>query len=103
MNGHAQNTFDTALSRLVAAATSAGAPERVAQEARRVTATRFLAEGASRQVAPARMESYVWGIVRRRALAGGAPAIARLIVAASLAAEFGEAADSTGSMARASI
>jgi hypothetical protein len=100
MNGHAQATVDTALQRLVARATSAGAPPRVAEEARQVTAARFLAESAPRQVALPRVESYFWGVVRRRALAGGAPAIARLIVAASLAAELGEAGHSPESVAR---
>jgi hypothetical protein len=91
MNGHAQTAVDTALQRLVAHATSAGTPARVAEEARKVTAARFVAESVPRQIAQSRMESYFWGVVRRRALSGGAPAIARLIVAASLAAEPGEA------------
>jgi hypothetical protein len=103
MNGHAQTTIDTALQRLVAHATSAGAPQRVAEEARQVTAARFLADGVPRQIAIPRLESYFWGVVRRRALAGGAPAIARLIVAASLAAELGEAGHSPESVARVAI
>jgi hypothetical protein len=103
MNGHAQITIDTALERLVTRATCAGAPQRVADEARQVTAARFLPEDIARQVALPRMESYFWGVVRRRALAGGAPAIARLIVAASLAAELGEAGHSSESVARAAI
>jgi len=103
MNGHAQNALDSSLQRLVANAKSAGAPDRVAEEARQLTAARFLAEGAPRHIAPPRLESYFWGVVRRRALSGGAPAIARLIVAASLAAELSEAGHSSESVARVAI
>ena len=75
---------------LVRAALSAGAPRPVAEEARRATAARFPG-GPAREADRIRAESYFWGVVRRRALSGQAPAIARLIVAASLAAELREA------------
>jgi hypothetical protein len=91
MYRHTSSAIDATLERLVATATAAGAPPRVAEEARSVTNARFLAESASRRIEPPRLESYFWGVVRRRALSGGAPAIARLLVAASLAAELREA------------
>jgi hypothetical protein len=103
MNAQTQSPIDASLQRLVAHARSAGAPEPVAEEARKATAARFLAQGRPGDVSPLRMESYFWGVVRRRALSGGAPAIARLIVAASLAAELGDAGRSSGVGARAAI
>ena len=103
MKRHAESALDTALGRLVAHATSAGAPERVADEARRATAARFTVEGRSQRLVEPRMESYFWGVVRRSALAGKAPAIARLMVASSLAAELREAGHPADGVARAAI
>ncbi len=103
MQRHNEAALDTALGRLVAHARSAGAPERVADEARRATAARFTADGRSQRVAEPRMESYFWGVVRRSALAGRAPAIARLMVASSLAAELREAGHPADVVARATI
>lgn len=82
-------TTEHALDSLVRSAMSAGAPARVAEEARRVTEARFGPGPAKAR--RERLESYFWGVVRRRALRGGAPAIARLLVAASLASELAEA------------
>lgn len=91
MKRHTGSAAERALQRLVTHATSAGTPAGVAEEARKATAARFLADRGAASVAVPRLESYFWGVIRRRALAGGAPAIARLIVAASLAAELREA------------
>jgi hypothetical protein len=89
-------TIDHELEALVAAARSVGAPEEVAVEARRATMARFVPEGGFGRMASPRVESYFWGVIRRRALKGGAPAVARLIVAASLAAELEEAGHRVG-------
>ena len=93
------HTSEGALEALVRSAVSAGTPVPVAEEARRVTAARF--PGGRGTVADrSRAESYFWGVVRRRALTGQAPAIARLIVAASLAAELREAGHPAEAVAR---
>jgi hypothetical protein len=103
MDGHTKSAFETSLQRLVAHATSAGAPPRVAEEARQATAARFTAGSGARVVPSDRLESYFWGVVRRRALSGGAPAIARLIVAASLTSELREAGHPVEVVARAAM
>jgi hypothetical protein len=91
MSAYERRAIDHMLEALVTSARSAGTPEEVAQEARRATAARFVPERGLRRAAPPRVESYFWGVVRRRALNGYAPAVARLLVAASLAAELEEA------------
>ena len=89
------------LDALVASALAAGTPDLVAEDARSVTARRFCAAVARTRVDAARMEAYFWGVVRRRALSGQAPSIARLIVAASLASELREAGHAPDAIARA--
>jgi hypothetical protein len=79
---------DRPLEDMVLAALNAGTPAVVAEEARRVTARRF--PGAVRG-ASSRSEAYFWGIVRRRALNGDAPRLARSLVVASLIADLAEA------------
>jgi hypothetical protein len=101
MSAQKQVTIDHVLEALVASARTAGAPETVALEARRATMARFVPEGGPGRLASPRVESYFWGVVRRRALKGGAPAVARLMVAASLAAELEEAGHRAGAFARA--
>lgn len=91
------------LDALVASALAAGTPDVVAQDARSVTARRFAAAVERTRVDAARMEAYFWGVVRRRALSGQAPSIARLIVAASLASELREAGHAPEAIARALI
>ena len=81
---------ETVIEGLVRAALRGGAPAIVAEKARAATTARF-PRGALRTVERSRIEAYFWGVVRRRALAGEAPAIARIIVASSLAAELREA------------
>ena len=76
------------LAGLVATAVRAGAPLPVAEEARRATAVRF-ARGGRRSAT--RTEAYFWGVVRRQALRGGAPAITRALLMTSLAAELTDA------------
>lgn len=77
-----------ALEPLVRSAMAAGAPAAIAEEARRVTVSRFPSAVRGTRAERERAEAYFWGVVRRRALSGHAPAIARLIVEASLAAEL---------------
>lgn len=74
---------------LVAAAVSAGATIPLAEDARRITAARFRLRGS----APVsdRAGAYFWGVVRRRALRGAAPVLARSLVAASLAEDLAAA------------
>jgi hypothetical protein len=103
MSAYERRPIDHMLEALVASARSAGTPEDVAQEARRATAVRFVPERGSRRTAPPRVESYFWGVVRRRALKGGAPAVARLLVAVSLAAELEEAGHPSETFASAAI
>ncbi len=93
---------ETVIEGLVRAAVRGGAPAAVAEKARAATAARF-PRGARRTVERGRVEAYFWGVVRRRALAGEAPAIARLIVAASLAAELREAGHCSEAIAQAVI
>ena len=89
------------LDTLVASALAAGTPEVVAQDARSITARRFSAAVERTRVDAARMEAYFWGVVRRRALSGQAPAIARIMIAASLASELREAGHTPEAVARA--
>lgn len=79
------------ISPLVLRAIAAGTPEPVAAEALRVTRTRFPGRGASDGALSARSEAYFWGVIRRRALEGAAPAIGRRLVIASLERELEEA------------
>ena len=72
---------------LVAArAGGAGVPDRVVEEALRATEAKFR-RGAGRR-AQWRVETYFWGVVRRRALDGGAPRLGDTMVLASLAEEL---------------
>jgi len=91
MNTRRSCGADAVLESLVRSAVQAGAPAAVAEEARRITADRLFGERSGRVRDRERAESYFWGVVRRRALRGDAPAIARLMVEASLAAELREA------------
>jgi hypothetical protein len=86
MNTQVSRSGSGAFDALVRTAVAAGTPAEVADEARRATAARFPRgmQGARAE----RAEAYFWGVVRRRALSGHAPAIARLIVEASLAIEM---------------
>jgi hypothetical protein len=89
MNKKMSRRSDVVMEGLVTSALRAGTPMPVVERARTATAARF--PGGPRGAAErSRAESYFWGVVRRRALAGEAPAIARLIVAASLADELRE-------------
>lgn len=93
---------DGILDTLVTSAVRAGTPMIVADEARRATLA-ILRSSRPTASERERAEAYFWGVVRRRALAGRAPAIARLIVAASLASELTEAGHSAEAVARAII
>jgi hypothetical protein len=96
-------TTDSVLDALVRSALAAGAPAAVADEARSITALRFASLRERQRVERSRVEAYFWGVVRKRALTGQAPAIARLIVAASLASELREAGHPAEAIARALI
>ena len=76
---------------LVSRAIAAGAPEPVAAEAMRTTRARFPRRGEGEGPMSARAEAYFWGVIRRRALQGAAPAVTRLLVIASLERELREA------------
>jgi hypothetical protein len=91
---------DGTLDALVSSAVAAGTPVSVAEEARSITAARFAPMRERHQSDSSRVESYFWGVVRKRALTGQAPAIARLLVAASLASELREAGHAPGAVAR---
>jgi hypothetical protein len=101
MDSHSSHDTDSLLDGLVRSAVAAGAPAPVAEEARRITAARFPRIAGRATAHPARAEAYFWGIVRRRALTGGAPVIARLIVASSLASELRAAGHAPEAIARA--
>ena len=66
-------------------ATGRGAPAPVADEARRAAAERF--RGAARPSRP-RVEAYFWGVIRRRALRGGAPAMRQRLLLTSFVEEL---------------
>ena len=91
MNGPTLHGARSAFDALSRSAIAAGTPTSVAEEARRATTARFPAGCGGRRAERERAEAYFWGVVRRRALAGQAPEIARLIVAASVASEMREA------------
>jgi hypothetical protein len=76
------------LDELARRALSAGTPRAVAAEAVRVTGERF---PSRTRAARRRVEAYFWGVVRRRALQGAAPAVSRSLVIASLVSELREA------------
>lgn len=87
MNTQMSRGSEVLIEGLVRSALRAGTPAPVVEQARTATAARFA--GGLRQISErTRAEAYFWGVVRRRALAGEAPAIARLIIAASLADEL---------------
>jgi hypothetical protein len=100
MNTQMSRNPEGVLDRLVRSAVCAGTPEQVADEARRVTAARRGARGTT-SAERARTEAYFWGVIRRRALTGAAPAIVRIMVAASLASELREAGHAPEAIARA--
>jgi hypothetical protein len=90
-----QNTLDgtaaaRSLTMLEAAAIRAGVPAATADEARRATAARFRVPGIEAALS-GRVESYFWGVIRRRALTGGAPALRASMLALSLATELAAA------------
>lgn len=73
---------------LLLTAIEAGVPSDVADEARRVTARAFGLNGRGARAATRRAEHYFWGVIRRRALRGGAPGVTQKLVIASLAQEL---------------
>ncbi len=75
-------------------ALAAGTPQAVAAEAVRATSSRFPRRSDSERATRTRIESYFWGVVRRRALQGAAPAVSRRLVIASLERELLEAGHS---------
>jgi len=72
-------------------ALAAGTPRAVAAEAVRATSSRFPRRGEGGRVSRDRVEAYFWGVVRRRALQGAAPAVSRRLVIESLERELQEA------------
>lgn len=68
-------------------AVASGVSVAVARQAREVTARRFVSDAAGR----ARLEAYFWGVVRRRALRGGAPAVRERLCLVSLVDELAAA------------
>ncbi|HEY5517504.1 MAG TPA: hypothetical protein VIL15_04475 [Coriobacteriia bacterium] len=80
-----------ALERLAGHALAAGTPKAVVGEAVRATAARFPRRAEGGRVPRARIEAYFWGVVRRRALQGAAPAVSRRLVIDSLERELREA------------
>ena len=76
---------------LVSRAVAAGTPEHVAAEAMRITCARIPVGGTGDGRMSTRGESYFWGVIRRRALQGAAPAVSRRLVSASLEHELREA------------
>jgi hypothetical protein len=72
-------------------ALAAGTPQAVAVEAVRATEARFPPRSGARRTSRARVEAYFWGVVRRRALQGAAPAVSRRLVIDSLEQELREA------------
>ena len=66
-------------------ATGRGVPAPVADEARRVAAGRFRA--ACRPSRP-RVEAYFWGVIRRRALRGGASSMRQWLLMTSFVEEL---------------
>lgn len=66
-------------------ATGKGAPAPVAEEARRAAAARF--RGPVRP-SRSRVEAYYWGVIRRRALRGGAPAMRQRLLLTSFVEEL---------------
>lgn len=79
------------LGALARRALDAGTPHAVAAEAVRITEARFPGLAGARKRSRARAEAYFWGVVRRRALQGAAPAVSRRLVIASLERELREA------------
>lgn len=82
------------LGTLAERALAAGTPQAVALEAVRATEARFGARRDGRRASRVRMEAYFWGVVRKRALQGAAPAVSRRLVMASLETELREAGHS---------
>jgi hypothetical protein len=73
------------LEALTGDATRKGAPAPVAEEARRAAAARF--RGPARPTR-SRVEAYYWGVIRRRALSGGAPAMRQRLLLTSFVEEL---------------
>ena len=71
-------------------ALAAGTPRAVAAEAVHATSARFPRRTRA-TVSRGRIEAYFWGVVRRRALQGAAPAVSRRLVIESLQHELREA------------
>lgn len=80
-----------ALERLAGHALAAGAPRAVVSEAVAITAARFPRRAEGGRAPRARVEAYFWGVVRRSALRGAAPAVTRRLVIDSLERELREA------------
>ena len=72
-------------------ALAAGTPRAVADEAVHATSARFPRRSKGDRVSRGRIEAYFWGVVRRRALQGAAPALSRRLVIESLEHELREA------------
>jgi hypothetical protein len=79
------------LGALAQRALAAGTPHAVAAEAVRATSSRFPRRCEGDRVSRGRIEAYFWGVVRRRALQGAAPAVSRRLVIESLERELREA------------
>ena len=72
-------------------ALAAGIQQAVTAEAVLATETRFPRRSRAGRASRARVEAYFWGVVRRCALQGAAPAVSRRLVIASLERELREA------------
>jgi len=79
------------LDRLAGQALAAGAPHAVVAQAVNATAARFPRRSEGGRIPGARLEAYFWGVIRRRALQGAAPAVSRRLVLDSLERELREA------------
>jgi hypothetical protein len=66
-------------------AAAGGVPVSVADEARRAAEQRFHAAG---RPSPARVTAYFWGVIRRRALRGGAPIMRERLLVTSFVEEL---------------
>ena len=86
------------LNDLVSAAVRAGVPSGVAEHAWEITRARFRSAGSARVSERARW--YFWGVVRRAALRGSAPALRESMLALSLADELRSAGHSEESVRR---
>jgi hypothetical protein len=92
MSGLSTNAARAGAKVAVARAVAAGTPPEVAGEACAVTTEKFGSRWSRRA------EAYFWGVVRRRALRGQAPSLARRLVVGSFADELRSAGHSDESV-----